>query len=58
MDVDGEGMQLMKWWHGAGEQSMTVKGVKRKPGTLDEEADGEAGYLDTIRNSVQNCAIM
>ncbi|KIW28140.1 uncharacterized protein PV07_07822 [Cladophialophora immunda] len=55
VDVDGEGMQVMKWWHGAGEQSITVKGMKRKPGALNEEDDSEAGYLDTMRES---CLVM
>ena len=56
MVVDEEGMQMMKWWHGAGEQSITVKGVKRKVGTYnDEEEDGEGGYLETMR---ENCAVM
>ncbi|KIW89256.1 uncharacterized protein Z519_10109 [Cladophialophora bantiana CBS 173.52] len=55
LDVDGEGMQVMRWWHGAGEQTMTVKGMKRKPGALNEEEDAEAGYLDTMR---ENCSVM
>lgn len=58
VDIDGEGMQVMKWWHGAGEQNMTVKGMKRKPGALDEEADPDPGYLETLRTSVDNCTIM
>ncbi|KIW15051.1 hypothetical protein PV08_07838 [Exophiala spinifera] len=58
LDVDGEGMQIMNWWHGAGEQSMTVKGVKRKPGALGEEADAEAGYLDTLKSSLESCTVM
>ncbi|KAH0845652.1 putative glycosyl hydrolase [Fonsecaea pedrosoi] len=55
VDVDGEAMQVMKWWHGAGEQTMTVKGMKRKPGALNEEDDSEAGYLETMRES---CSVM
>lgn len=58
VDVDGEGLQIMKWWHGAGEQSITVKGVKRKAGALEAEEDGEAGYLETMSKTVQNCSIM
>jgi hypothetical protein len=56
VDVDGEGMQVMKWWHGAGDQGMMVKGMKRKAGALmeeDDEADG--GYLETMR---ENCSVM
>ena len=55
VDVDGEGMQVMKWWHGAGEQSMTVKGMKRKAGALDEEEEVDSGYLETMR---ENCLLM
>ncbi|KAI1620763.1 glycoside hydrolase superfamily [Exophiala viscosa] len=58
VDVDGESMQVMKWWHGVGEQTMTVKGVKRKPGALEEEAETEAGYIDTMKSSMENCSVM
>lgn len=58
VDVDGEGMQVMKWWHGAGEQSMTIKGVKRKPGALEEEVEGDEGYVETMTRTVQNCSVM
>jgi hypothetical protein len=58
VDVDGEGMQVMKWWHGAGDQTMTVKGIKRKPGASEEEADTEAGYFDSMKSSVENCIVM
>lgn len=56
LDVDGEGMQVMKWWHGAGEQHITVKGVKRKAGALsDEDGETDGGYLETMRES---CVVM
>lgn len=58
IDVDGEGMQVMKWWHGAGEQSITVKGVVRKAGTLQVDEDAEAGYFETMSKTVQNCSVM
>ncbi|EXJ89973.1 hypothetical protein A1O3_03040 [Capronia epimyces CBS 606.96] len=58
VDIDGEPMQLMKWWHGAGEQNMTIKGVKRKPGALDEEEDADTGYLESVRSTVQDCSVM
>ena len=51
-EVDGEHMQVMKWYHHQGEQSMTVKGVKRKlgiPGASVEE--DEAGYFETMRKT-------
>jgi hypothetical protein len=55
VDVEGEGMQVMKWWHGAGEQSVTVKGMKRKAGALEEEEEVDGGYLETMR---ANCLVM
>ncbi|KAG9790962.1 glycoside hydrolase, partial [Aureobasidium melanogenum] len=59
LDVNGEGMQVMKWWHGVGEQTMTVKGVKRKPGALlDEEEDVDAGYLEAVKSTAENCSVM
>lgn len=58
-DVDGEGMQVMKWYHHAGEQNMTIKGVKRKLGvvgqTLEEE---DVGYFETMRRLATNCSVM
>jgi hypothetical protein len=46
--VDGETMQMLRWWHGAGEQKITVKGVKRK---MQEalEPDEDIGYLEQCR---------
>jgi hypothetical protein len=46
--VNGETMQMLRWWHGAGEQKITVKGVKRKSQeTL--EPDEDIGYLEQCR---------
>lgn len=58
VDVDGEGMQVMRWWHGEGEQSMTVKGIKRKLGAMGQEADDEVGYYEAVRQLATNCVIM
>jgi Glycoside hydrolase family 5 C-terminal domain/Cellulase (glycosyl hydrolase family 5) len=58
-DVDGESMQMLKWFHHEGEQSMTVKGVKRKLGVVGgviEEED--VGYFETMRRLATNCSIM
>jgi hypothetical protein len=46
--VDGETMQMLRWWHGVGEQKITVKGAKRKT----QEAltpDEDIGYLEQCR---------
>jgi hypothetical protein len=46
--VDGETMQMLRWWHGVGEQKITVKGAKRK--TQDAlEHDDDIGYLEQCR---------
>jgi hypothetical protein len=46
--VDGETVQMLRWWHGAGEQKMTVKGVKRKMQEV-LEPDDDIGYLEQCR---------
>jgi hypothetical protein len=59
-DVNGESMQMMKWYHHEGDQAMTVKGVKRKLGApgganADEE---EVGYFETLQRLATNCSVM
>ena len=54
-DEDGGMIQRFRWWHGAGDQKVTVKGVKRRQGmSLGKEE--EEGYLDQCQQS--RCAIM
>ena len=66
VDVDqgpGGQLQMLKWWHGAGEQHMTVKGVKRKMGappgvgSLEAEED-EPGYVESLMKAARNCVVM
>ena len=58
-DVNGEGMQTLKWWHHQGEQSITVRGVKRKLGVVsDNVEEDEAGYYETVRKLATNCNVM
>lgn len=52
---DGHAMQVLRWWHGVGEESITVKGVKRQTGT-DMGSDEDIGYLEQYRRSL--CAVM
>lgn len=54
-DVEGGLIQKLKWWHGLGEQRLTVKGVKRKQGTAVGREE-EEGYLEQCQQS--RCAIM
>lgn len=55
-DVDGGSLiQRLRWYHGAGEQSMKVKGVLRRQGmALGKEE--EEGYLEQCRQS--GCSVM
>ena len=54
-DADGGFIQRFRWWHGKGEQALTVKGVKRRQGiALGKEE--EEGYLDQCQQT--RCAIM
>ena len=55
-DDDDLGLiQRLKWWHGVGDQKITVKGVKRRPGmALGKEE--EEGYLDQCQQT--RCRIM
>ncbi|TKA66993.1 hypothetical protein B0A55_11194 [Friedmanniomyces simplex] len=62
--VEGAGQQVLRWWHGGGEQRVTVKGVRRKVGPAggmggdgEEEEEGE-GYLEAYWQMGRNCSVM
>jgi hypothetical protein len=57
--VEGAAQQVLKWWHGEGEQKLTVKGVRRKRGQVDAgaEEDGE-GYMEAYWQMGKNCVVM
>ena len=58
-DVNGEPMQTLKWWHHQGEQSLTVRGVRRKLGVAGEyDEEDEEGYYETMRKLATNCSVM
>ena len=58
-DVNGEGMQKMRWWHHAGEQNLNITGVKTKLGKLGEDIEEEEpGYYETVTNIAKNCSVM
>lgn len=48
-------LQILTWWHAEGEQTLTVKGVIRKPGTAVGLEEDE-GYLQQCQR--QTCAVM
>ncbi|KAI9839740.1 MAG: hypothetical protein M1837_002028 [Sclerophora amabilis] len=54
-DTDTGLVQKLKWWHGEGDQNMTVRGVRRRQGVAlgNEEEDG---YLQQCQQS--SCAVM
>jgi hypothetical protein len=54
-DVDDGTIQKLKWWHGAGEQKITAKGVKHKQGTI-VVSEEEMGYLEQCTKN--GCRVM
>jgi hypothetical protein len=52
-DVGGETMQMLRWWHGAGEQKIVVKGAKRNMQAA-LEPDEDIGYLEQCRRILGN----
>lgn len=53
--MDGGMVQRLRWYHGAGEQKMTVKGVQRRQGVALGKEE-EEGYLEQCRQN--NCEVM
>lgn len=58
-DVDGGTVQRLRWWHGEGEQSIKVEGVKRRQGMfMENDTEYEdGGYLEQCRQ-MANCLVM
>ena len=54
-ETNGALQQTLKWWHAEGDQTMTVKGVVRKPGSA-LGTDEDEGYLQQCQR--QNCVVM
>jgi len=54
-DANGEAVQVLRWWHAAGEQSIKVKGPKRRLG-LAMGKEEEEGLLDRCRE--KGCLVM
>ncbi|KAK5172953.1 karyopherin [Saxophila tyrrhenica] len=53
--VEGAEQQVFKWWHGEGEQSVTIKGLKRKGGAAVGK-EQEEGYLEAYWQMGRNCS--
>lgn len=54
-EAEGGLQQKLKWWHAAGEQKLTAKGVKRREGTAVGNAD-EDSYLEVCKQ--KGCIMM
>ena len=54
----GGAVQVLRWWHGAGEQKITVRGVQRKLGLALGTQEEESGYLDQCQKQATGCGIM
>jgi hypothetical protein len=48
-------VQILRWWHADGEQSLKVTGVKRAQQLTRQD---EEGYLDQCQNTTNKCAVM
>ncbi|KAL9020724.1 MAG: hypothetical protein Q9185_002040 [Variospora sp. 1 TL-2023] len=55
-DEDGGMIQRLRWWHDKGKQSLTVKGVKIRPGTSMGQDEEAPGYLEWCRQT--GCRVM
>lgn len=53
-DDNGGLTQVLRWWHAAGEQKITVKGVKRQGGQV-VAVDVDEGYYENLSKA---CAVM
>lgn len=58
--IDGAEQQVMRWWHGEGEQRVTVRGVRRQRGAgqVGQEHDDNDGYLKQYLEMGKQCAVM
>jgi hypothetical protein len=56
--VEGAAQQVLKWWHGEGEQKITVKGLRRKRGQVEASAEEEEGYMEAYWQMGRNCSVM
>jgi hypothetical protein len=51
-------VQVLRWWHGEGEQRISVVGMVRKMGTVDGDGEEELGYLEQCRAQGSSCCVM
>jgi hypothetical protein len=55
-DHNGATVQILRWWHAEGDQTMTVKGVVRKQGGAMLGVEEDEGYLQQCQR--QACMVM
>ena len=51
-------VQMLRWWHGAGQQQLTVRGVKRRLGVPLGTPEVEEGYLKKCSQMIAQCQLM
>lgn len=56
--VSGAPQQIFTWWHGEGEQIVTIRGLRRKNGAATVEGQEEDGYLEAYWQMSKNCCVM
>lgn len=54
-EFDGGVLQVLRWWHGVGQQSITVTGVRQRQAT-DIGSDDDVGYLEQYTRDL--CSVM
>lgn len=58
-DDEGAIVQRLRWWHGAGEQSLVITGLARKHNLIEGAAGEEIGYYEQCsQGASNNCGIM
>ena len=59
-EAEGAAQQVLRWWHGEGDQKLKVTGVKRKRGQVgSENEDGkEDSYIQQYLDQGKNCNVM
>jgi len=54
-EANGGTVQILRWWHAEGEQSMKVTGVRRAQQISRQD---EEGYLDQCQQTTTKCVLM
>lgn len=55
-DIKTIKLPLLQWWHGEGEQSIKIEGIKRKAGELASPSSDDVTYLEQCQRG--DCLVM